>query len=193
MDTTHSPRFAIAAALLLAVAGAIAAPKATLRVEDAWSRATPPVAPVAGGFLTVVNAGDKPGDQYIMLRSLLALGKEQRWKDIDAFEQGMSLTAAQSVAAARAHSSFEALPQGQRHALVRIGALLQLLENVLNKGVKMNAASLLSGGTLNISEVASQVEKIIGNAADQEKVENFAKEANRKQFGEAKQALRSFL
>ena len=60
MDTTHSPRFAIAAALLLAVAGAIAAPKATLRVEDAWSRATPPVAPVAGGFLTVVNAGDKP-------------------------------------------------------------------------------------------------------------------------------------
>ncbi len=140
-----------------------------------------------------LNAGDKPGDQYIMLRSLLALGKEQRWKDIDAFEQGMSLTAAQSVAAARAHSSFEALPQGQRHALVRIGALLQLLENVLNKGVKMNAASLLSGGTLNISEVASQVEKIIGNAADQEKVENFAKEANRKQFGEAKQALRSFL
>ena len=57
----------------------------------------------------------------------------------------------------------------------------------------MNAASLLSGGKLNISEVASQVEKIIGNAADQEKVENFAKEANRKQFGEAKQALRSYL
>ena len=28
-------------------------------MEDAWSRATPPVAPVAGGF-TVVNAGDKP-------------------------------------------------------------------------------------------------------------------------------------
>ena len=60
MDTMPSPRFAIAAALLLAVAGAIAAPKATLRVQDAWSRATPPVAPVAGGFLTVVNAGDRP-------------------------------------------------------------------------------------------------------------------------------------
>ena len=49
---------AIAAALLLAVAGAIATPKATLRVQDAWSRATAPVAPVAGGFLTVVNDGD---------------------------------------------------------------------------------------------------------------------------------------
>ena len=42
MDTMPSPRFAIAAALLLAVAGAIAAPKATLRVQDAWSRATRP-------------------------------------------------------------------------------------------------------------------------------------------------------
>ena len=57
----------------------------------------------------------------------------------------------------------------------------------------MNPATLLHGKTLNMSEVASRVEKIVGDAADQDKVDNFEKEANRKQFGEAKQALRSFL
>ena len=73
------------------------------------------------------------------------------------------------------------------------GALLQLLEDVLKKGGQMNPATLLHGKTLNMSEVASRVEKIVGDAADQDKVDNFEKEANRKQFGEAKQALNAFL
>lgn len=60
MNKTNTARYALAAGLLVAVAAAVAAPKGGLRVEDAWSRATPPVAPVAGGFLTVVNATDKP-------------------------------------------------------------------------------------------------------------------------------------
>ncbi|RYH00103.1 MAG: hypothetical protein EON58_01390 [Alphaproteobacteria bacterium] len=140
-----------------------------------------------------LNAGEKSGEQYVMLRSLLNFAKENRWENLDAFEQGVKLSAPEAVAASRAYSSFEALPQGQRHSLVRIGAVLQLLEDVLHKGVEMNAASLLHGGKINISEVASRVEKIIGNAADQEKLENFEKEANRKQFGEARQALRAYL
>jgi hypothetical protein len=140
-----------------------------------------------------INSGNSAISQYVMLRGLLALGKEQGWHDIDAFEKGMRSTAAKSVAVAKAHASFEGLPHGQRNALVRMGSLLQLLEDVLNKGVQMNAATLLRGTTLNMSEVASRVEKIIGNAADQDKVVNFEKEANRKQFGEAKQALNAFL
>ena len=124
-----------------------------------------------------------------MLRGLLAMGKEQRWHDIDAFEKGMRASAAKSVAAAKAHTSFEGLPQGQRNALVRMGALLQLLEEVLKKGVHMNAATLLHGSELNISKVASRVEQIICSAAEAEKVADFKTEANRKQFGEAKQAL----
>ena len=139
------------------------------------------------------NEGERPDDKYIMLRGLLALGKEQGWHDIDAFEKGMRATAAKSVAAAKVHASFENLPQGQRNALVRMGALLQLLEDVLKKGVQMNAATLLHGSKLNISEVALRVEKIVGNAADEEKVDDFEKEANRKQFGQAKQALNTLL
>lgn len=139
------------------------------------------------------NAGEKAIDQYIMLRSLLSFAQQYHWDDLDAFDQGTRMASPKAVAASRAHSSFEALPQGQRHALVRTGALLQLLEEVLRKGVEMNAASLLRGGDLNVSEVASRIEKIIGNAADQEKVANFEAEANRKQFGEARQALRAYL
>jgi copper(I)-binding protein len=48
------------AAALLAAAGCIAAGKPGVRVEDAWARATPAVAPVAGGYLTAVNDGDAP-------------------------------------------------------------------------------------------------------------------------------------
>lgn len=52
-------RLSIAAALLLA-AGTALAGTSGMRVQDAWARATPAVAPVAGGFLTVVNDGDQP-------------------------------------------------------------------------------------------------------------------------------------
>ena len=136
--------------------------------------------------------GKRSGEKYILLRGLLAMGKEQRWHDIDAFEKGMRTTAANSTSAGIVNASFEGGTRIQRNDLVRMGALLQLLEEVLKKGVQMNAATLLRGTTLNMSEVASRVEKIVGNAADGEKVVNFEKEANRKQFGEAKQALNTW-
>ena len=42
-----------------------AADKNEVRVVDAWARAVPAVAPVAGGFLTVVNMGDNCNISYI--------------------------------------------------------------------------------------------------------------------------------
>lgn len=44
-------------ALCLLATGAMAG-NAHVQVRDAWTRAVPAVAPVAGGFLTVVNDGD---------------------------------------------------------------------------------------------------------------------------------------
>ena len=133
--------------------------------------------------------GKRSGEKYILLSGLLAMGKEQGWHDIDAFEKGMRTTAANSTAADIVNASFEGRPRIQRNALVRMGALLQLLEEVLKKGVHMNAATLLHGSELNISKVASRVEQIICSAAEAEKVADFKTEANRKQFGEAKQVL----
>ena len=42
-----------------------------LRVDDPWARATPPGAPVAGGFMTVRNLGDRP-DRLVSVRSAAA-------------------------------------------------------------------------------------------------------------------------
>ena len=133
--------------------------------------------------------GKRSGEKYILLAGLLAMGKEQGWHDIDAFEKGMRTTAANSTSADIVNASFEGRTRIQRNGLVRMGALLQLLEEVLKKGVHMNAATLLHGSELNISKVASRVEQIICSAAEAEKVADFKTEANRKQFGEAKQAL----
>ena len=46
-------------AALCAATGAWAAGKPGIGVKDAWSRATPAVAPVAGGFMTLANEGDR--------------------------------------------------------------------------------------------------------------------------------------
>lgn len=65
------PRRCLAISMLL-VAGALsAATPAKLRVVEAWSRATPAVAPVAGGFLTVTNAG-KADDRLLRVESRIA-------------------------------------------------------------------------------------------------------------------------
>ena len=47
------------AALLLAACAGVAATGPGVRVEHAWTRAVPAVAPVAGGFFTVVNDSDR--------------------------------------------------------------------------------------------------------------------------------------
>ncbi len=41
-------------------AAAMAAPNSPLRIEQAWTRATPGGAKVAGGFLRITNTGDRP-------------------------------------------------------------------------------------------------------------------------------------
>ncbi|TXI80040.1 MAG: copper chaperone PCu(A)C [Cupriavidus sp.] len=50
-------RRVLAFSMALLFTGACIAGKPGMRVENAWTRAVPAVAPVAGGFLTVVNDG----------------------------------------------------------------------------------------------------------------------------------------
>ncbi len=45
--------------MLWAASSAWAAGKPGIRVTEAWSRATPAVAPVAGGFMTLINDGER--------------------------------------------------------------------------------------------------------------------------------------
>jgi copper(I)-binding protein len=50
---------ALAAAMIALAAPALAAPVnvGTLTIDGAWTRATPPGAPTAGGYLTITNTG----------------------------------------------------------------------------------------------------------------------------------------
>ena len=57
-------------ALLLPLA-VLAAGKGDVRVVDAWARAVPAVAPVAGGFFTVVNPGNA-ADRLLRVESPIA-------------------------------------------------------------------------------------------------------------------------
>jgi len=57
-------------ALLLSAFAAIAA-EGGIRVESAWARATPAVAPVAAGYLVVVNDGAAP-DRLLRIDSAIA-------------------------------------------------------------------------------------------------------------------------
>ena len=58
-------------AALSAATGAWAAGKPGIRVTEPWSRATPAVAPVAGGFMTLVNEGD-PDERLLRVESDIA-------------------------------------------------------------------------------------------------------------------------
>ncbi len=57
--------------LLLAAVGSVMASSGGLRVEQAWARATPAVAPVAGGFLIIANDGGKD-DRLLRVESDIA-------------------------------------------------------------------------------------------------------------------------
>lgn len=62
---------ALAALLVVAFAGAASAHEVkvgALELTDLWTRATPPAAPAAGGFLTITNHGTEP-DKLIAVSS----------------------------------------------------------------------------------------------------------------------------
>ena len=131
------------------------------------------------------------GVEYWLARELQPEFGYHRWENFEVFEQGMQIHADESGTGHISNFSFEALPEETRNGLVRTGALLKLLEDVLLKRDTTNTAKFLHGEKLNISTVAERVGKIIGVAAGQEKVKNFAREANRRYLAKAQNSLRS--
>lgn len=141
--------------------------------------------------VTHSNAGKNPADKYVLLANVLKFAKKYQWENLEAFEKGMQIPVRESGTDHISNVSFEVLPEEVRNGLVRTGALLKLLEDVLLKKEVTNPAAYLHGGKLNISRVAERVEKMISAAAGLEKVKNFAGEANRRYFGKAQNSFRS--
>lgn len=103
------------ALLLLAFGGATAANGDTLRVENAWARATPAVAPVAAGYLTVVNDGDV-ADRLLRIESDIAQRIEMHQT---LREDGvMRMRAIQGGAVVPAHGTLTFQPGGSHLMLI---------------------------------------------------------------------------
>lgn len=75
MNTAHAFSFrktsllvALAAASAFSAGAAQPAKTGGIAIEQAWTRATPPNAPVAGGFLTIRNSGDR-ADRLVSVTS----------------------------------------------------------------------------------------------------------------------------
>jgi len=92
----------IVALLLLAPLAQAATPAATVQVREAWMRATPPHAPTAAGYLTLVNGG--PADRLLSVTSEAAERVELHSNDqqggmmrMRRLDQGLALPAAAST------------------------------------------------------------------------------------------------
>lgn len=139
------------------------------------------------------QAGEGAGNQYVRLVNLLSFAKEYQWKGLEGFEQGIALPQPKPKGENVTNLSIEVLPLGERNALVRTGALLKLIENLLCERSTLDKASLLRGGRLNISKISTEVEQIIKKTAEQESVDGFKDEANRRYFGHAQRALENYI
>ncbi|HRO62250.1 copper chaperone PCu(A)C [Thermomonas sp.] len=102
--------------LLVLLAGSVlAAPRAGLRIEQAWARATPAVAPVAAGYLVVINDGDTP-DRLLRIDSGIARRIEMHRT---ANENGvMRMRPIEGGAVIPAHGRLEFAPGGNHLMLI---------------------------------------------------------------------------
>ena len=102
--------------LLVLLAGSVlAAPRAGLRIEQAWARATPPMATVAAAYLVVINDGDTP-DRLLRIDSGIAQRIEMHHT---ANENGvMRMRPIKGGAVIPAHGRLEFAPGGNHLMLI---------------------------------------------------------------------------
>jgi hypothetical protein len=142
-----------------------------------------------------LRAGTHAGDRFVAFDKFLAFAKDIGWDDLGEFEAGLSSTEATSASKATSTHSLEDAPKGERYDLVRMGALLALLEKVLQGDKDVDRSLLIAGHQLNKSQVAKEVNKIVISVAKQNGktgVSGFGAEANRKRFGAAITGLDDF-
>ncbi|MFM0072592.1 hypothetical protein PQQ86_15660 [Paraburkholderia sediminicola] len=142
-----------------------------------------------------LRAGKNPGDRFVMFDKFLAFAKDIGWNDLSMFEAGLSSTEVALATTASSTHSLEDAPKGERYDLVRMGALLTLLEKALQGDSDIDRALLISGGKLNKSQIAKEVNKIVASTAKRHgkpSISGFGAEANRKRFRAAAAALDDF-
>ena len=87
------------------------------------------------------------------------------------------------------------LPKGEQYNLVRMGALLKILEKYLQPTEELNKGKLLIGKAINFSALGKEMQAVIAEAAHKKNAKTialFTEDTNRKQLGAAEKALAKF-
>jgi hypothetical protein len=152
------------------------------------------------------SAGKLPGEQYVALTDMLAFAQAMKWNDLEPFARGINESTdlvfasnASGVVINHADTDtdtdFDKLPKGERYTIVRIGAILTLLEQWLSKPGGQIPAAIRKGDRLNFTELAQQAHASIAdqaNAHDKTAFSAFGIEVLRKEFSESQKALGSY-
>jgi hypothetical protein len=144
-----------------------------------------------------VRTGEKESGRYVTLTNVLAFAKDVGWKDMEHMDAGLSRRAVYSTSGnfVEVADEQDQPPKGEAYTLVRMGALLKILEKYLQPGEGPNREKLLKGSELNLSAVANEMQAVIAEAAHQrstETIERFTVDTNRKQLGLARTKLATF-
>lgn len=148
------------------------------------------------------SAGKLPGEQYVALTDVLAFAQAMKWNDLEPFARGINESSdlvfasnASGVVINHADTDFDKLPKGERYTIVRMGAILTLLEQWLSKPGGQIPAAIRKGDRLNFTELARQAHAVIAdqaNAHDKTAFSAFGIEVLRKEFSESQKALDSY-
>lgn len=142
-----------------------------------------------------VLAGQKTS-RYVDLVNVLEFAKSKNWSGLGPMEQGLSKTAVLSAGGNWVQVEDDgSMAKGEQYTLVRMGALLKILEKCLQPSNAPKRAKLLRGAGLNISALGEEMEKEIAEAAqlkNAKTVSRFTASTNRKSLAKAESELASF-
>lgn len=133
---------------------------------------------------------EKLEQKFVRLDDVLIFAKNIGWSGLGPMELGLQrdcvvLPGGETVA-------FEDLAKGERDDLVRMGALLKILEEQICSDPKKGASKFLTGEKLNYSQIGAEIESIIAKAAKvngNKAASSFKSDTNRKRLGLAAVAL----
>ncbi|MEF8685940.1 UNVERIFIED_CONTAM: hypothetical protein NO986_00550 [Comamonas sp. A-3] len=135
--------------------------------------------------------GNKNGERIVSLNDLLAFGKAQGWAEIEHMEAGLGNSSSpptEGGVSLTHRLEPEIMPKGERYTLVRMGALLEVLEKWIAAGGKIPASCIQSGG-LNFSELERQAISIIKARALNKSYSGFNQGVFRREYATAKHML----
>ena len=139
------------------------------------------------------RSGDKESGQYVALTSVLDFAKDIGWIDMEHMEAGLSRNAVYSASGNWVQVEDDGLlAKGERYTLIRMGALLKILEKCLQPANAPTRAKLLNGSELNMSALGLEIEKEIADVAhlkNGKTVSRFKAGTNRKSLADAKAEL----